>query len=156
MLQSSPIETIAHLIQLSVAPVFLIAGIGSMLAVMTNRLGRIVDRARVLEEMQPADTADWEDAERELGTLSRRAKLINISISLCTTTALLVATVIAILFLGAFVSFDASMAVALIFVAAMLMFITAMLLFLREVSLAIASLQLGKRRVKRPGSKTLP
>ena len=49
MLPESPIETIAHVIQLAVAPVFLLTGIGGMLSVMTNRLGRIVDRARALE-----------------------------------------------------------------------------------------------------------
>ena len=43
------ISPIAHVIQLSVAPVFLLSGIGAILAVMTNRLGRIIDRARVLE-----------------------------------------------------------------------------------------------------------
>jgi Protein of unknown function (DUF2721) len=41
---------VAHAIQLAVAPVFLLTGIGAILAVMTNRLGRIIDRARVLEE----------------------------------------------------------------------------------------------------------
>jgi hypothetical protein len=41
---------VAHAIQLAVAPVFLLSGIGAILAVMTNRLGRIIDRARVLEK----------------------------------------------------------------------------------------------------------
>ena len=42
--------TVAHAIQLAVAPVFLLSGIGAILVVMTNRLGRIIDRARVLED----------------------------------------------------------------------------------------------------------
>lgn len=41
---------VAHAIQLAVAPVFLLSGIGAMLVVMTNRLGRIIDRARVIEQ----------------------------------------------------------------------------------------------------------
>jgi hypothetical protein len=41
---------VVHAIQLAVAAVFLLSGIGAILAVMTNRLGRIIDRARVLEK----------------------------------------------------------------------------------------------------------
>jgi len=43
------IAAIAHVIQLSIAPVFLISGVATFLSVLTNRLARIVDRARVLE-----------------------------------------------------------------------------------------------------------
>jgi hypothetical protein len=70
------ISPIAHVIQLSVAPVFLLSGIGAILAVMTSRLGRIIDRARTLEAQ-----LDNAPAERVA--------------TLCTATALLVCTVIA-------------------------------------------------------------
>jgi hypothetical protein len=146
MLPESPIETIAHVIQLAVAPVFLLTGIGAMLSVMTNRLSRIVDRARVLEAVALRDAAEREATHVELACLSRRARLISVSISLCTLTALLVSSVIAILFLGSFVSFDASMLVALLFVTAMLAFIVALLFFLREVFVAIAGLRFGLRQ----------
>ena len=144
MLEESPLAAIAHVIQLAVAPVFLLTGIGGILAVMTSRLSRIVDRARVLEEQTPSNAVHQDRIQQELVTLSRRAKLISVSIGLCTVTALLVSSVIAILFLGSFLTFDASLAVALLFVAAMLAFIAALLSFLREVFLAIASLQIGK------------
>ncbi|WP_240905975.1 DUF2721 domain-containing protein [Thiorhodococcus mannitoliphagus] len=114
-----------------------------MLAVMTNRLGRIVDRARVVEELQ-ARTQDKDTFADELPLLSHRAKLISLSISLCTLTALLVATVIAILFLGDFATFDASILVAALFIAAMLAFIVALIFFLREILLAISTLKFGK------------
>ncbi|WP_296805397.1 DUF2721 domain-containing protein [Thiocapsa sp.] len=145
MIQESPITDIAQIIQLAVAPVFLLSGIGAMLAVMTNRLSRIVDRARRVEAdaiVKPAET-DAPDPELEL--LSRRAKLIGLSIGLCTITALLVSTVIAILFLGAFLTFDAAVLVALLFIAAMLAFIAALLFFLREVLLATAGLRFWRR-----------
>ena len=146
MLPESPIETIAHVIQLAVAPVFLLTGIGAMLSVMTNRPGRIVDRARALEVVVLRDAQDRHATHLELLCLSRRARLISVSISLCTLTALLVSSVIAILFLGSFVTFDASMVVALLFVTAMLAFIVALLFFLREVFVAIAGLQFGLRQ----------
>jgi len=80
---------VAHAIQLAVAPVFLRSGIGAILMVMTNRLGRIIDRARVLEERLDNASTELHPALRtDLATLSRRAKLISCAITLCTATAL--------------------------------------------------------------------
>lgn len=141
MLQEPSIAAVAHVIQLAVAPVFLLTGIGAMLSVMTSRMGRIVDRARWLETGPAATPVEEQEFMTELQRLSHRARLISISISLCTLTALLVSAVIAILFLGAFLVFDASMVVALLFVAAMLAFIVALICFLREVFIAIRGLR---------------
>jgi len=148
MPQETAITAVAHVIQLAVAPVFLLTGIGALLAVMTNRLARIVDRARSLERRTAANAADAGDIQRELATLSRRAQVVSLAIGLCTTTALLVSTVIAILFLGAFMSFDISTPVASLFVAAMLAFVAALLLFLREILLATAGLRFRHREAE--------
>jgi len=142
--QSPGITGVAHAIQLAVAPVFLLSGIGAMLAVLTSRLSRIIDRGRTLETQLPASPPDAAARVRaELATLSRRAQLISRAITLCTVTAMLVCTVIATLFLGAFASFDASMPVALFFVAAMVAFFAGLLFFLREIFIATANLRIG-------------
>jgi hypothetical protein len=143
MPQDNGISTVAHVIQLSVAPVFLLSGIGAMIAVMTNRLGRIVDRARVLEGKLPTDPALAEAAHQELLTLSQRARETGHAITLCTVTALLVCGVIVLLFLGAFLKFDASIPAAVLFVAAMLAFMAGLVLFVREVMVATATLRIG-------------
>ena len=136
--------TVAHAIQLAVAPVFLLSGIGAMLVVMTNRLARIIDRARVLEEkLETASPEVVPTLRADLEVLSRRAKLISRAITLCTVTALLVCTVIAILFLSAFSRFDASIPVALLFIAAMSAFFLGLLWFLREIYVATVSLRIG-------------
>ena len=84
--------TVGHAIQLAVAPVFLLSGIGAMLAVMTSRLGRIIDRARYLEEQLVDVSPEFiSTLQIDLKLLSQRAKLIYSAIALCTTTALLVA-----------------------------------------------------------------
>lgn len=140
------IADIAHVIQLAVAPVFLLSGIGSMLAVMTHRLSRIVDRARALEQQAPVSPQESADIEAELHLVSRRARTVNLAITLCTTTALLVASVVALLFLAAFWRFDASVAVAMMFVAAMVAFVLALLFFLREIYLSTKMLRFGRRR----------
>ena len=142
------ISAIAHVIQLSVAPVFLLSGIGAILAVMTNRLGRIIDRARSLEdrlEDAPADRAAM--LEADLATLARRARLIGPAITLCTATALLVCMVIGVLFLSAFLHFDAAVPAALLFVASMLAFFLGLLWFLREIFVATSNLRIASRRV---------
>jgi len=138
------ISAVAHAIQLAVAPVFLLSGIGAMLAVLTNRLSRIIDRARLLETQLATSTPDAASAiHAELSTLARRARHISHAIILCTVTALLVCAVIATLFVGAFGGFDTSVPVALLFVAGMVAFIGGLLSFLREISIATARLRIG-------------
>jgi len=151
MPEDSVITGIAHVIQLAVAPVFLLSGIAAMLAVMTNRLARVVDRARVLEvEYMGADPLVQAWIVAELKPLSHRARVVGVAITLCTITALLVCAVIATLFLGAFFHFDPYVPVALTFIAAMFAFFVGLLAFLREVLLATASLRIGPRDVPAP------
>jgi hypothetical protein len=155
MQQETGVTAVAHVIQLAVAPVFLLSGIGAMLAVMTNRLGRIVDRARLLEAgILQSGTEPGPTVSAGLAALSRRAKLIGYAITLCTITALLICAVIAVLFLGAFLQLDTSTWVALLFVLAMLAFFLGLLLFLREIVLATATVRIGLQRVA--GSETHP
>ena len=143
MLEFSDVS-VAHAVQLAVAPVFLLTGIGAFLTVMTNRLGRVIDRARVLEEkLAGSSPEDLAALRADLAVLSLRAKLNGRAITLCTMTALLVCTMIAVLFMSAFLGFDASIAVALLFIAAMLCFFLGLLCFLREIYLATKSLRIG-------------
>lgn len=146
MNQISNVGAIAHIIQLSVAPVFLLTGVGTILNVMTNRLGRIIDRAREKEAtlgISPPELVN--DIHVHLATLSLRAKLIGRAIAVCTAAALLVCTVIAILFLGDFLRLDTSLPVALLFIAAMLLLVLGLLWFLQEIFIATARLRIGPR-----------
>jgi F0F1-type ATP synthase assembly protein I len=144
MLQHLANNEISHVIQLAVAPVFLLAGIGSMLGVMSGRLARVVDRARALElKLQEAKAAEFADLHERLRTLDQRARLISRSIALCTLTALLICAVIVTLFTGALMEFNAGLPAALMFIVALLAFALGLLLFLREIFLAAASLRIG-------------
>jgi hypothetical protein len=145
MPENIAISAIAHIIELAVAPVFMLTGIGAFLGVMTNRLARIIDRSRVLEVQIPADSGAQALIEAELHALSRRGRYVNHSITLCTITALLIATVIAVLFLGAFITFNASVTVAVLFVTAMINLIAALIYFLKEILLATSSIIIGRR-----------
>jgi hypothetical protein len=142
----SSIPEVSHLIQLSVAPVFLIAGIGGVLGVMANRLSRIVDRARVVESLLHTEAAGVGPVHEEMVTLEKRARIISSAIGLCTLTALLVCSVIAIMFLSALFAFSTGVPVSVLFIVAMLCFIVALLLLLREVLLATKTLRFGPVR----------
>jgi hypothetical protein len=136
---------IAHAIQLAVAPVFLLSGIGVFLGVLTNRLARIVDRARKVEDSLRAASNDSPEAARgQLRVAARRSRLINVSITLSTVAALMVSLVIALLFASTFVPINLAASVAILFVLAMTALVGALLSFLLEVRVAIAALRIGQ------------
>jgi hypothetical protein len=140
------ITNVGQVIQLALAPVFLLSGIAGMLAVMTNRLSRVIDRARQVEGLLPSTSGPQLPLlHSELGALCRRAKLTYTGILLCTITALCVSAVVGALFLGAFFEFNARIPVALLFVAGMATFFAALLCFLREVFIATSGLRIGPR-----------
>jgi archaellum biogenesis protein FlaJ (TadC family) len=141
MQSATDVTNVAHVIQMAVAPVFLLTGIGAILNVITNRLARIVDRSRVL-----GNSSDQMKSEhkQEMTKLTRRARWIHWAVSLCTMSALLVCIVIATLFVGAVTSIDPSRTVSLLFILAMLALISGLLCFLREVFLATGNLGMRK------------
>lgn len=143
------VSTVAHVIQLAVAPVFLLAGIGSILGVMNHRLSRVMDRVRVLEARQEQGNLDAHVIDRELVILAKRAGLVIKAITFCSMTALLIAAVIATLFLGASMKFNTGTIVSVFFITAMLCFIVGLLIFLREVFIAMANMRIGKKLVSK-------
>jgi hypothetical protein len=143
---SSSITTVSHVIQLAVAPVFLLSGVGAILAVLINRLGRIVDRYRFLESAKPkAEEGEETVGQVEMAILSRRARLIHWAISLCTIGALCICIVVATLFIGSMMHVGVSQVIALMFIAAMLALIAGLLSFLREITLATGSIHVNDR-----------
>ena len=135
---------IAHVIQLALTPVFLLSGVGIVLTVLTNRLARIVDRARAVEaEAKSAHSENLPSYKEDLRILARRARLINRGVTLSTICALLVALVVAMLFFSALLEVNLSFLIAASFIIAMLSMIVALVMFLREVFLAISVLRIG-------------
>ena len=150
MLSAGPaVSTIAHQIQLAVAPVFLLAGIGSILNVMAGRLARVVERARGLER----DFAAFDDDARALATaelriLDLRMTVVNLALSACTAAALFVCVLVAMLFIADLSEFAFGRPVAWLFVLAMSLLILGLVLFLWEVRLAMRALRV--RRASMP------
>jgi hypothetical protein len=147
MFPESSIPELAHVIQLAVAPVFLLTALSTMLAVLTNRLARVVDRTRKLEVFILEHPERSTQPRNELRTLFRRTVLCNRAISLCTLTALLICTVIGLLFVSELMGFNATFAVAALFVISMGSFIFALLSFLREIRVASAALENSAKQI---------
>jgi hypothetical protein len=129
---------IGHVIQLAIAPVFLLTAVGTLLNVLVSRLGRSVDRRRVLTGALPELQAAVAEAARgELAFVARRVKLIYSAILLAVLCALLICLLIAIAFLDALLATDLAQLVAILFVLAMLALIGSLGLFLREIYLGV-------------------
>src|ERR1700687_3225018 len=138
----SHITDITRAIQLAVAPVFLLTAIGTLIAVLNLRLGRNVDRRRVLEEdlrgtADNKQTDEQRARQRELRWLPRRIRQISFALLPAGLGALLVCLVVAGAFVGALVAVDISREIAVLFILAMFAVIGCLAMFLREVFLAV-------------------
>lgn len=141
---AAPISDISHVIQLSVAPVFLLAGIGAFINAFAGRLARIVDRSRRLQERVDGGTpAARAAALQELRVLGVRAHTIYLGITLGIASALLVCLLIVAAFLGHFLEVDLAKLIGGLFIASMLALTGGLLAFLREVFLAVTHFVVG-------------
>ena len=139
---------IAHTIQLAFAPALLLSVVGVLLGVLSNRLMVVLERVRKLDEPLTAEPGRTEPRQREeqVRMFLRRARLLNLSITLMVLTGLLVAIVVLMIFLNEFVAADFSRLIAILFMVAMLCLLGSLLTFLRDVFLAINALNIGMRR----------
>jgi hypothetical protein len=137
------IGDVSHTIQLAIAPVFLLTGVATNLTVLTNRLARIIDRSRVIEDRFDAKLiTDPEKPRAELIALYQRTYLINRAITLSTTCGLLVCITIAALFMGNALGLALSTFIAFMFTFAMLALIGSFVYLLREIFVAIGSISI--------------
>jgi hypothetical protein len=139
------VRDIAIVIELAVAPVFLLAGIAGFLNVMSARLGRIIDRARIVERRvsKLSEAEDAPLANKELKVLWRRVAVTHWAIALCIAAALLVCTLIASLFIGGHWNFQLDSFIVFSFVLALFFLTAALVLYLKEIQLATKTLRDG-------------
>jgi hypothetical protein len=142
-----PEAVISHAIQLAIAPVFLLTGIAGLLAVMANRLARVVDRTRFVEQTWSGlDERARELARAEMSHLGRRRHVASWAINFSTAGALLVCLVIVTLFVDDLFLTDLRVLVGALFVFALAALIGGLTCFLREVYLATESITIETAR----------
>ena len=135
---------VSHIIQLAIAPVFLLTGVGTKLAVLTSRLARIIDRARVVENL--LQTNATVGLEEELVELFQRSHLINRAITLSTTCGLLICLVIAALFVWDAIGLNLDKLIAGLFVGGILSLIGSFVYFMSEIIVATRTLDRQHQR----------
>ncbi len=138
--------TLPHLIpviQTAVGPVILISGVGLLLLSLTNRLGRIIDRSRLLARELPSATAgEQRYLSAQLIILYRRAKILRLAIILSTASVLLAGLLVISLFLAALLSLEAALPVALCFILCMAALIASLFAFLMELQMSLRALRM--------------
>jgi len=136
------VPQIAAVIQLAVAPVFMLTAVGTILAALNMRLGRAVDRRRLLEarlDGAMAAEAIVAAVHDELDGVARRIRYVYFAIVFAVLAGLFVCLLIASAFLGAFVSVDLSRMIGAMFILAMLALVVCLLFLLREIFIAVAT-----------------
>ncbi|MBX9796699.1 DUF2721 domain-containing protein [Sphingomonas sp.] len=136
------VTAIAQTIQLSLSPVFLLAGMGAILNVIAMRLGRVVDRARALEALHPRSSGAEHDRHVwELRQLDRRMGVINAALFLCVASAIAICLLVALLFVAELTDWHIGTLIALLFIGAMLLLIGGLVMFIIEVRLSLRATQ---------------
>lgn len=149
------------ILQVAIGPVILISGAGLLLLSMTNRYGRVIDRARLLsdalrarqQQQQSGTTApsggaanrspvDTGQFALQLEILTRRARLVRLCITLAVVSVLLASVMIIVLFLAALLHLDAAVLIVLLFTACMGSLIASLVVFLRDINLSLSALEL--------------
>ncbi len=142
-------DSIAHSIQLAVAPVFMLTAIAAMIGALANRLARIIDRGRILEERIAAlpdgeVLPHAEEVQRELTRLRQRGRVVNMAMIMQTLAATLIAATVITLFLGETTAARTNVLVPWTFMSGVACFVLALLCFLVETLLAGLALNFGR------------
>lgn len=136
---------IVQTIQLALAPVFVLVAIGNILNLLSTRLGRVVDRARVLQAMHVETEGPEHDmVVREIRIIDKRISIITQAIRLLVLSGLAIGTTVAVLFLAGMTSFELHVVAAVTFLASVVLLLAALVLFLRETQIAAEALRIPR------------
>lgn len=140
---------LAQTIQLAIAPVFLLTAIGAFLSAITTRLGRVVDRARLLEAAILAEGAETNArALEELSSLDRRIVLANRAVALSVASALTVCALITVLFVSAVSPLHPDRLVPALFILALLLLTASLTAFSLEIRISIRTVRVRSELIR--------
>jgi sterol desaturase/sphingolipid hydroxylase (fatty acid hydroxylase superfamily) len=143
VMQEFSVAELIPVLQTAIGPVILISGVGLLLLTMTNRLGRAIDRARILDAQIPE--LQQQERKRKVAQLSilwRRARIIQVAITFASTSALCAAILIVLLFLTALLQIENPWLISTLFILCVVTLISSLLLFIHDVNQSLAALKL--------------
>lgn len=144
-MNSPVIDAISAIIQISVAPVFLLVALSGLLNTLSTRLGRIIDRKRIVDAALAHDLSEQSEQELSIESerLKHRIRLVNRAIRLCVASALAVCLLVVTLFLAEFIAIEVAGLIASLFMLAMVIIIGALVSMLLEVTIATKQAEEG-------------
>ena len=158
MFESSPdlsVSTVAEIVRLALAPVFLLSGIGAFLNVLAARLSRIVDRSRDIEPKLLASRGGEHDRWiADLKILDRRMSLINWATGLTVTSAVLTCLVVVLLFAANLTRTHLGNPIALLFMASMMTIGLGFTVFLLETTVAARAVRVRSELLQHRAEET--
>ena len=151
-MDASPANQLLPIIQAAVTPVILISGMGLLLLTMTNRMGRIMDRTRAYAaQIHQADAAERKYLDSMLESTWRRAKIVRLALTFATSSMLMSAALVIVIFLGVVLQRDLGWLMLTLFVAAILLLIAALAAFLRDVFVSLSALHVEVKQARAHG-----
>ena len=145
------LDEIVPVLQLSVGPVIVISGVGLLMLSMTNRYGRVIDRARFIAEVirKSSDERErTEDLRSQLDVLLKRARLLRRSITFAALSLLFAALLIISLFVIGLSQVAGAPVISIFFIACMASLIASLLVFLQDMNVSLAALDLEVRSAR--------
>ncbi len=134
-----PLTQLVPTLQLAIGPVILISGVGLLLLSFTNRFGRLLDRARLLNRELQTTPEQSPKLRYQIAFLHRRASILRLSILLGAITVLMAACLILGLFLGVLFKVEINWAIITLFCISQLTLIGSILAFIREMNLSLTA-----------------
>jgi hypothetical protein len=146
-----PVTQLVTVLMTAIGPAILVSAVGMLLLTLTNRFGRVIDRARALaapaSERCPGAARN---AAAQLEVLWRRARMIRLSIALASTSALFAVLLITALFVTALFHLELAWLIASLFAACLAALAAALVMFLRDIDLSLAALALETAEITGP------
>ena len=137
------VTELVPVLQVAIGPMILISGAGMLLLSMTNRLGRVIDRARILDrELRPGTTEDPHRSREQLRILLFRAHLLRRAIVLAASSVLMAALLIISLFFATLFRVTSGTLIITLFVACMVTLIFSIIEFIRDINQTLNALKL--------------
>jgi len=131
------ISQLAHVISQAAAPAFLLGALAAFIAVLINRLNRILDRTVVLNGI-PDDDASRSRLKADLPRLMRRAAMMNRAIFWAVVASIAVTLLVIVAFVTAFLKLQHEYGVAIFFLISLGAFTISLIDFAREVRIALS------------------
>lgn len=136
-------EELIPILQVAVGPVVVISGVGLVLLTLTNRLGRVIDRSRLLTaELRQAPTEDRERLEAQIAILMERGTRLRRSITWALLCALFAALLVIVLFVGSLARAGVAWLISAFFVLSMISLILSLLDFILDIHQALGALKI--------------